>query len=220
MIGLFDRLARPLLGLHRCRECPSAGDPGTEGAAARTGAGGRQAAVGPGLRPQFSQSGRHGGRLRQAWRGAGRAVAARLRLCRGRHHDAAAAARQSAPAAVPAAGRRRRHQPARLQQRGRTGGAGAACGARRRRRPGRGQCRGQQGQSRPHRRLREPDREFRAGRELFHRQHLVAQHARAARPAAGPAFDDLLARVVDARARVAGRRGSRRCSSRSRPTSP
>ena len=167
-----DRPVRPLgpaaAGPHRCRERPPARHPGTEGAAARTGAGGRQAAVGAGVRPQFSQSGRHGGRLRQAWRGAGRAVAARLRLCRGRHRDAAAAGRQSAAAAVPAAGRRRRHQPARLQQRGRTGGAGAARGARRRRRPGRGQCRGQQGQPRPHRRLCEPDRDFRPGRELFH----------------------------------------------------
>jgi len=39
------------------------------------------------------------------------------------------------------------------------------------------------------------NRDFCAGRELFHGQHLVPQHAPAARPAAGQLFDDLLARV-------------------------
>ena len=40
-------------------------------------------------------------------------------------------------------------------------------------------------QRRPHRRLRAPDRDVRASRELFHLQHLLAQHAGPARPAAG-----------------------------------
>ena len=53
------------------------------------------------LRPQFSESGRHCGRLRQACRSAGCAAAPRLRLRRSRHHHADAAARQSAAAAVP-----------------------------------------------------------------------------------------------------------------------
>ena len=39
---------------------------------------------------------------------------------------------------------------------------------------------------RPHRRLCAPDRDVRAGRELFHLQHLLAQYAGPARPAAGP----------------------------------
>ncbi len=47
------------------------------------------------------------------------------------------------------------------------------------------QYRRQQGQRRPHRRLCAADRDVRAGGELFHRQHLVAQHAGPARPAAG-----------------------------------
>ena len=75
-------------------------------------------------------------------------------------------------------------QPARLQQRGRGGGAVAARGARRRGRHRRRQCRRQQGFQRPRRRLRPADRAVRAGGELRHRQHLVAQHAGAARVAA------------------------------------
>ena len=73
-----------------------------------------------------SQSGRARGRLRQAWRGTGRAVAARLRLRRGRHRDAAAATGQSAAAAVPPRCPTRRYQPLWLQQRGRAAAAPAA----------------------------------------------------------------------------------------------
>ena len=47
------------------------------------------------------------------------------------------------------------------------------------------QCRRQQGFRRPRRRLCAADRGVRAGRELRHRQHFVAQHAGPARPAAG-----------------------------------
>ena len=68
---------------------------------------------------------------------------------------------------------------------GARGGAGAACGARATRRHRRRQCRRQPGFRRPRRRLRAADRDLRAGRELFHRQRLVAQHAGPARPAAG-----------------------------------
>ena len=123
-----------------------------------------------------------------------------LRLCRDRHGDAAAAARQSAPAAVSPRAGRGRDQPARLQQRGRGRGAGAARGARRRGRHRRRQYRRQQGFQRPHRRLRPPDRAVRAGGELRHRQHLVAQHAGPARPAA---------RVRGRRSAGARRRGPR-----------
>ena len=47
------------------------------------------------------------------------------------------------------------------------------------------QCRGQQGFDRSRRRLRQADRDLRAGRELFHRQRVVAEHAGPAQPAAG-----------------------------------
>ena len=61
---------------------------------------------------------------------------------------------------------------------------------------------------RPRRRLCAADRDLRAGRELFHRQRVVAQHARPARLAAGRrALDDLLARVIDARERMRPRAG-------------
>ena len=88
--------------------------------------------------------------------------------------------RQSAPAPVPAAAGPGGHQPARLQQRGRRPRRCARLAARANaRRHRRRQCRRQQGHRRPHRRLCAPDRDLRAGRELFHRQHLVAQHAAA-----------------------------------------
>ena len=82
-----------------------------------------------GIRPDVSQSGRACGRLRQECRGAGRAVPAWLRLRRGRRRHAAAAARQSASAPVPARCRSGRHQPARAEQRGCGGGRAAARGA-------------------------------------------------------------------------------------------
>ena len=54
------------------------------------------------------------------------------------------------------------------------------------RRHRRRQCRRQQGFARSRRRLRQADRDLRAGRELFHRQRLLAEHAGPAQPAAGP----------------------------------
>src|SRR3984885_7382209 len=75
----------------------------------------RPAACGACLWAEFPQSGRDGRRFRQECGIAGLAVAARLRLCRGRHHHAAAAGRQSAPAPFSPRCRCRRHQPARFQ---------------------------------------------------------------------------------------------------------
>ena len=110
-----------------------------------------------------------------------------------------------------------RDQPARLQQRGRGRRAVAARGARRRGRHRRRQCRRQQGFQRPHRRLRPPDRAVRAGRELRHRQHFVAQHAGPARPAAAPPRSTICWRASSRRATGSRRaRGRRRCCSRSR----
>ena len=162
--------------------------PGHQGLALYAGfarRGGYPGAGGARLRAQFPQSGGLGGRLRQERPGAGRAAPPRLRLRRGRHRDAAGAGRQSAPAPVPAGGRRGRDQPARLQQRGRAGGAGAAGRPRPRGRCCGRECRRQPRFGRPRRGLCAADRDFRAGRELFHRQRLVAQHAGPARPAAG-----------------------------------
>ena len=67
--------------------------------------------------PRLSQPDRHRRRLRQGRAGARRAAAARLRLCRDRHGDAAAAARQPEAARLSARSRRRADQSAGLQQR-------------------------------------------------------------------------------------------------------
>ena len=56
-------------------------------------------------RPRAAQPGRHRRRLRQGRARARRRARPRLRLCRDRHGDAAAAARQSEPARLPAAAR-------------------------------------------------------------------------------------------------------------------
>ena len=125
----------------------------------------------------------------------------RLRLCRDRHRDAAAAAGQSAAAAVPAR-RRTRRVINRLGFNSEGAAAvlarlAARAGSRRHRRR---QYRRQQGFRRPHRRLRPADRAVRAGGELRHRQHLVAQHA-------GPAR--LAARLRARRSAGARRRGPR-----------
>ena len=82
--------------------------------------------------------------------------------------------------------RRGGDQPARLQQRGRR----RRCWRGSRRAPSAGGIVGvnvgaNKDSPRPHRRLRPADRAVRAGRELCHRQHLLAQHAGPARPAAG-----------------------------------
>ena len=99
VIGLFEALARPLLRLLDAGGRAPAGHPGTESSRRIvTRARRRPAAGGARLRAQLPQPGRHGGRLRQARRGARRAAAARLRLRRDRHRDAAAADRQSAAA--------------------------------------------------------------------------------------------------------------------------
>ena len=94
----------------------SAGDPGPAAAAAGAAAAGRSKTGGAGVRAELSQSDRHGRGLRQERGGAGRAVAAWLRLCRDRHGDPEAANRQSAAAAVPARARRGRDQPHGVQQ--------------------------------------------------------------------------------------------------------
>ena len=185
VIGLFEALSRPLLRQLDAEDAHGLAILGLRFAPIFAARARRREPRGARLRAQLPQSGRHGGGFRQARRGAGRAAAARLRLRRGRHRDAAAAARQSAAAAVPPAGRRGRDQPPRLQQRRRGGGAAPARRARRSRRHRRRQCRRQQGLRRPHRRLCAPDRHVRAGRELLHLQHLVAQYAGPARPAAG-----------------------------------
>ena len=98
-----------------------------------------------------------------------------------RHADAAAAGGQSAPARFPPARRSRADQPARLQQRGPRGRAGASHRAQKRRRPGRRQYRREQRLRRPRRRLCAGREDLRAGRGLSHRQHLLAQHAGPAR---------------------------------------
>ena len=112
----------------------------------------------------------------------------------------------------------RRHQPLRLQQRRRSRRAQTRLAARAaERRHRRRQHRRQQGHRRPRRRLCAADRSVRAGRELFHRQRVVAQHARAARPAARrDARRSPRPRHRRARPRRA-RAGPRRCCSRSRP---
>ena len=69
-----------------------------------------------GLRPRPSQSARDGGGLRQERRSSARPARRRLRLCRGRHADAAPASRQSAPAPVSPGARRGADQSAGLQQ--------------------------------------------------------------------------------------------------------
>ena len=65
---------------------------------------------------RLSEPGRPCRRLRQERRGDRRDACRRLRLHRGRHADAAAAGRQSAPACLPPAGGLRGHQPHGLQQ--------------------------------------------------------------------------------------------------------
>ena len=118
-------------------------------------------------------------------RGAGRAAAARLRLCRDRLGDAAPAKRQSPATAVSPRSRRGRDQPHGIQQRRRGSRAaaarlaGASCRYRRR------QCRREQGLAGPRRRLRPSDRDVRAARELLHRQRVLAQYAGPAQSAAG-----------------------------------
>ena len=102
MIGLFDRLSRPLmraldpedahaLTLKALRYMPVARRAGRSAATAVRAFG-----------LNFPNPVGRRARLRQERRGAGRAAAARLRLRRDRHRDAAAADRQSAPAPVPA----------------------------------------------------------------------------------------------------------------------
>ncbi len=77
---------------------------------------------------------------------------------------------------------RRRHQPPRLQQRRPRRRLRAAVGSARQRHDRR-QHRRQQGQRRPHRRLCRRHPPFLLRRALFHRQHLLAEHAGPARPA-------------------------------------
>ena len=81
-------------------------------------------------RPRFPQSLRHGRRLRQERRGARRAPRARLRLRRGRHRDAATAARQPAPRVFRLVRDGRIDQPPRLPERGPRGGLSPARGTR------------------------------------------------------------------------------------------
>ena len=76
------------------------------------------------------------------------------------------------------------------------------------RRHRRRQYRRQQGFARPRRRLRAPDRSVCAGRELCHRERLLAEHAGPAQLQQGSVLDDLLARVVAARDRIVERAGS------------
>ena len=167
------------------------------------------------VRPRLPQPARHGGRLRQERRGARRAAGPRLRLCRGRH-----ASRRCRRPAI------RKPRIFRLtadegvinrlgfNNEGHDRRAGAAERARRARRHRRRQHRRQQGQRRPHRRLRRrASTRFARWRDLSHRQHLLAQHARPARPAAGERLDDLLARRARSRATSLprGRAASRCC---------
>ena len=74
------------------------------------------------------------------------------------------------------------------------------------------QHRRQQGFDRPHRRLRGVHRDARAARDVSHRQRLVAEHAGPAQPAAGRrARRTARARDRCARARERGARGGRCC---------
>ena len=154
VIGLLEAWTPAAAASARSGRRASAGHPGAEDPALRPTRAERPAAGGAGVRAEFPESDRHGGGLRQARRGTGRAAAAGLRLCRDRHRHAAAADRQSAAARLPPAGRRGGHQPLGLQQRRRGGGAAAAGRARQSRRHRRRQCRRQQGGRRSHRRLR------------------------------------------------------------------
>ncbi len=97
-------------------------------------------------------------------------------------------------------------------------GAAAARRARASGRHRRRQCRRQQGFRRPRRRLCQADRDLRAGRELFHRQRVVAEYAGPAQSAAGRRARRS-AGQGDRRARAGAARtpAIRRCCSRSRP---
>src|ERR1700676_5543329 len=72
----------------------SAGDPGPAVAAANAAAAGRSQTGDAGLRPELSQSDRHGGGLRQERGSAGRVAAAGFRFCRDRFGGADAATRE------------------------------------------------------------------------------------------------------------------------------
>ena len=90
VIRAFDAFSLPLVALVRSGRRPSHGDPWLAAAAADPAAAGRSKARRARVRAEFSQSDRHGRGLRQERGGARRAAAARLRLCRDRHGDAAA----------------------------------------------------------------------------------------------------------------------------------
>ena len=169
--------------------------------------------------PRFSQSGRPRRRFRQACRGLRRHAGARLRLRRGGHGDAAAAARQFRPAAVPPCRGRGGDQPVRLQQlrhRAVRRAAGEAPRRKRRRQQGRARHRRRQSRQEPRhrRRRRRLHRLHRGGVGLCglpRRQHLLAEHAGAAgiagaRPDRGPAHPRTRRAAPEAR-----RRASRRC---------
>ena len=98
-------------------------------------------------------------------------------------------------------------------------------GARASRRHRRRQCRRQQGFRRSRRRLRQADRDLRAGGELFHRQRLVAEHAGPAQSAAGrgarrsPGKGDRCARAGAAERRRFAGAAQDRARSEPRPNS-
>src|SRR5215210_36109 len=196
------RLVAAAAALVRSGGCPPSCDPGIEIAAAGAAAARRCEIGRAGVRPEFPQSHRHGGRVRQERGSTGRFVAAGIRVCRNRDRDAETASRQSAPEAVPAGARPGRDQSHGVQQRRRRCRAAAVGGARASRRHCWRQCRRQQGRHRSRRRLRETDRDFRAGSELFHGQRVLAEYAGPAQPAASHGARRLLAKVIDARERV------------------
>ena len=193
---------------------------GLGGAAARAG---RSDPRDHGVEPRLPQSGRPRRRLRQACRGLRRHAGARLRLRRGGHGDAAAAARQFRPAAVSALPRTRRSS---------TGSASTAAASRRspgrlakRRAAGQARHRRRQYRQEPrhHRRRRRLHRLHRGGGRacrLSRRQHLLAEHAGAARRCRrAPRSRNCSPACSEARRPSRGADGSRRCWSRSAPTS-
>ena len=171
-----------------------------------------------GARPPLRQPDRPGRRLRQGCGGRPAADAARLRLRRGRHRHPPAAARQPAPPAVPAGGGCRRHQPHGLQQR-RAGGlsrpprrpAAAAAG------PLRRQYRRQQGRRRPRARL--PRALCRAGAPQadYVVVNVSSPNTPGLRDLQG---EERLAADPRRHRRGLPERATRRCWSRSPPTSP
>src|SRR5215813_8861696 len=111
----------------RSRGRPSACHPSAEIPPIRQAGRRRSSARRARLRAQFPQPSRHGSGLRQACRGTRRAAQARFWLRRGWNRHAFAADRQPAPARLSARPRRGRDQPAGLQQRGRRRRAAPPC---------------------------------------------------------------------------------------------